>query len=116
MKTKRTTLGGVFLAAAYLLVYVYPRHTGLWIRYRWAGVILGIVAAMFMFRERQEDRVVLLGLRYGIAFLVIGVTFLLSFALGGGSSDGFVGSMGLGIAEREFYVHYRTRNTSLPTP
>jgi hypothetical protein len=116
MLTKIKNLDWVLFSAAYLFAFVYLKHTGLWVRYRWTGLIFGIVVAVFMFRERQENRVVLLGVRLGVTFLVIGVTFLLSFARGGGSSDGFLGSMGLGFATREFYLHHRTRNTSLPTP
>src|SRR5690349_9254973 len=109
MRINKLTETTVFFTAAFLIAYVYLKYTGLWVHYRWAGLTFGTAWVATFLALRRNDRSVV-GVGYGVLFLVAGVVGLISLLRGGDSSDGFMGSMGIGLAAREFYFHFKTRS------
>jgi hypothetical protein len=103
----------LFTAAVLVYGYVYAKP-GIWPHYRWAGLILGIVwSGISVLVQFRKDRVDVSGLPYAIMMLVLGLTFM--FSRGGGVVEGFIASAGIGIALREFYCYYTTRNSTART-
>lgn len=107
---KKKDLLSLLFGAAFLLIYLYLKHSGIWANFRWAGLVLGAVWAVTYFLVRKHDGGDDLGLRAAIFFAVAGIVVLAVFLIQpGDSGDGLLASMFLGFGARGLCANHKSK-------
>jgi hypothetical protein len=114
MHKSKALISSLLFVAVYAVVYFYLKHSGLWVRYRWTGLVFGAAWAAIYILLRKDDRTYDLGLRFAIFFCAIGVIVLVDFLIQrGDSADGFLASTFLGFGAQGLYAHYKSRKLTI---